>query len=100
VRLRRFLVAGLLIWLPVGVTILVFKVLLDLMDELLFLLPAAYRPEPLLGLRIPGLGAILALLVLFFTGVLAANLLGRRLVVWYESALDHIPIVGAPFMVP
>jgi len=93
VRLRRFLAAGLLIWLPVGVTILVFKVLLDLMDELLFLLPAAYRPEPLLGLRIPGLGAILALLVLFFTGVLAANLLGRRLVVWYESALDHIPIV-------
>lgn len=92
-RLRRFLVAGLLIWLPVGVTILVFKVLLDLMDELLFLLPAPYRPESLLGFRIPGLGAILALLVLFLTGVLAANLLGRQLVVWYESALNRIPLV-------
>ena len=92
-RLRRFLMAGLLIWLPVGVTILVFKVLLDLMDELLFLLPVAYRPETLLGFRIPGLGAILALLVLFLTGVLAANLLGRQLVVWYESALGRIPLV-------
>ena len=92
-RPRRFLVAGLLIWLPVGVTILVFKVLLDLMDELLFLVPAGYRPEALLGFRIPGLGAILALLVLFLTGVLAANLLGRQLVVWYESALGRIPLV-------
>lgn len=92
-RLRRFLVAGLLIWLPVGVTILVFKVLLDLMDELLFLVPVAYRPDALLGFRIPGLGAILALIVLFLTGVLAANLLGRQLVVWYEAALGRIPLV-------
>jgi uncharacterized membrane protein len=93
VHLRRYLVAGLLIWLPIGVTILVFKVLLDLMDELLFLVPVAYRPETLLGFRIPGLGAILALIVLFLTGVLAANLLGRQLVVWYESALSRIPLV-------
>lgn len=92
-HLRRYLVAGLLIWLPIGVTILVFKVLLDLMDELLFLVPVAYRPETLLGFRIPGLGAILALIVLFLTGVLAANLLGRQLVVWYESALSRIPLV-------
>jgi uncharacterized membrane protein len=93
VRLRRFLAAGLLIWLPVGTTILVFKVLLDLMDGLLFLVPVAYRPETLLGFRVPGLGAILALIVLFVTGVLAANLLGRQLVVWYEAALGRIPLV-------
>ena len=92
-RLRRYLVAGLLVWLPVGVTILVFKVLLDLMDRLLFLIPAAYRPDTLLGFRIPGLGAVLALIVLFATGVLAANLLGRRLVLWYESLLNRIPLV-------
>ena len=92
-HLRRYLVAGLLIWLPVGVTILVFKVLLDLMDELLFLIPAAYRPETLLGFRIPGLGAILAFIVLLTTGVLAANLFGRRLVLWYESLLNRIPFV-------
>jgi uncharacterized membrane protein len=93
VRARRFLVAGLLIWLPVGVTVLVFKVLLDLVDELLFLVPVAYRPETLLGFRIPGLGALLALIVLFSTGVLVANLLGRQLVGWYEALLGRIPLV-------
>jgi uncharacterized membrane protein len=83
-HLRRYLVAGLLVWLPVGVTILVFKVLLDLMDAVLFLVPLAYRPETWLGFRLPGLGALLALVVLFVTGVLAANLLGKQLVVWYD----------------
>jgi len=96
-RLRRYLVAGLLVWLPIGVTILVFKVLLDLMDQLLFLVPLAYRPETLLGFRIPGLGAVLALVVLFATGVLAANLLGRRLVVWYEALLGRIPLVRSVY---
>jgi uncharacterized membrane protein len=92
-RLRRYLVAGLLIWVPVGVTILVFKVLLDLMDRVLFLIPFAYRPETLLGFRVPGLGAILAFAVLFLTGALVANLFGRRLVTWYESVLARIPLV-------
>jgi uncharacterized membrane protein len=96
-RLRRYLVAGLLIWLPVGVTILVFKVLLDLMDRVLLIVPEMYRPETLLGFRIPGLGAILALIVLLATGVLAANLLGRQLVVWYESLLGRIPLVRSVY---
>jgi uncharacterized membrane protein len=96
-RLRRYLVAGLLIWLPVGVTILVFKVLLDLMDRMLFLIPFAYRPETLLGFRVPGLGAILAFIVLFATGILAANLFGRRLVFWYESWLGRIPFVRSVY---
>lgn len=92
-RTRRYLVAGLLVWLPVGVTVLVFKVLLDLMDQILVLVPQAYRPEALLGFRIPGVGAVLALLVLFGTGVLVANLLGRQLVQWYEGWLGRIPLV-------
>jgi uncharacterized membrane protein len=96
-RFRRYLVAGLLVWLPVGVTILVFKVLLDLMDRLLFLVPAAYRPETVLGFGIPGLGAILALVLLLITGVLAANLFGKRLVVSYESLLDRIPFVRSVY---
>lgn len=96
-RLRRYLVAGLLVWLPVGATILVFKMLLDLMDQLLFLLPPGLRPEVLLGYRIPGLGAILAVFVLLATGLLAANLLGRRLVALYESLLSRIPFVRAVY---
>jgi uncharacterized membrane protein len=92
-HVRRYLVAGLLVWLPIGVTILVFSLLFDLMDRLLLLLPPGWRPEQLLGFRIPGLGAILAVIVLLLTGVLAANLLGRRLVTSYESLLARIPIV-------
>jgi len=93
VRIRRYIVAGLLVWLPVGATILVFTLLLDLMDRLLVLIPPPYRPEALLGFRIPGLGAILALVVLVVTGFLVANLLGRRLVTSYESLLGRIPLV-------
>ena len=93
VHLRRYLVAGLLVWLPIGATIVVFSFLLNLMDRLLLLLPAAYRPEALLGFRIPGLGAILAAIVLLATGILAANLFGRRLVTSYESLLARIPLV-------
>lgn len=96
-RLRRYLVAGLLVWLPIGVTVLVFKVLLDLMDRVLVLVPQAYRPETLLGFRIPGLGAVLALVVLFATGVLVANLLGRQLVYWYEAVLGRIPFVRSVY---
>jgi len=97
VRLRRYLVAGLLVWLPIGATILVFSLLFDLMDRLLLLLPAAYRPEELLGFRIPGLGAILAAVVLLTTGMLAANLFGRRLVTSYESLLGRIPLVRSVY---
>ncbi len=92
-RIRRYFVAGLLVWLPIGATILIFTLLLDLMDRLLLLLPPAFRPEVLLGFRIPGLGAILALIVLVVTGLFAANLLGRRLVKFYESVLQRIPVV-------
>jgi uncharacterized membrane protein len=93
VRIRRYFIAGLLVWLPVGATILVFTLALALVDRLLFLLPPPWRPEALLGFRIPGLGLILVLIVFVVTGVLAANLLGRRLVKSYESVLARIPFV-------
>jgi len=100
-RLRRYLIAGLLIWLPLGATIVVFRLLLNLMDRLLFWLPAQYRPEALVDLPIPGLNAgvaaALALLVLFMTGVLGANLLGRRLVGFYEGFLNRIPVVRSVY---
>ncbi len=97
VRIRRYLVAGLLVWLPIGATILVFSLLLDLMDRLLVLIPPPFRPEAWLGFNIPGLGAILALLVLVVTGVLVANLLGKRLVHTYESFLGRIPLVRSVY---
>jgi uncharacterized membrane protein len=96
-HIRRYLVAGLLVWVPVGATILIFKLLLDWIDRLLFLIPHAYRPEMLLGFRIPGLGAIVAFIILFLTGMLAANLVGKRLVGWYEGFLGRIPLVRSVY---
>jgi uncharacterized membrane protein len=97
IRLRRYLVAGLLVWLPVGATILIFRLLLDVMDRLLFLIPAPYRPAELLGFNIPGLGAILAVIVLLTTGIFGANLMGRRLVSLYERILSRIPVVRSVY---
>lgn len=91
--LRRYLVAGLLVWVPLGVTVLVIRLLVDLMDRTLLLLPPAWRPEQLIGFRIPGLGIVLAAAVVLVTGVVVANLLGRQLVALWERFLARIPLV-------
>jgi uncharacterized membrane protein len=88
--LRRYLMAGLLIWIPLATTILIVLFLLRFMDRALLLLPAQYKEwlPP-----IPGLGAVLAVLVLLLTGFLGANLLGQRMVRLYENVLHRIPLV-------
>ena len=96
--LRRYLIAGLLIWVPLGVTLLVLMWLVDLMDSTLLLLPHQYQPETLLGMRIPGLGIVLTVVVLLVTGVVAANLFGRQLVAGWESLLSRIPLVRSIYM--
>jgi uncharacterized membrane protein len=91
--LRRYLVAGLLVWVPLGVTYLVVKWLIDLMDRSLLLLPDAYAPEAIFGARIPGLGLVLTLIILLVTGMIARNLFGRSLVNVWEGILSRIPLV-------
>ena len=91
-RLRRYLIAGLLVWMPIGVTVFVFRILLGLMDRSLALLPPQYRPDAF-GLDIPGLGVILTVLVLLITGLLTANIAGRRLVEFSERLLSRIPLI-------
>jgi uncharacterized membrane protein len=91
--LRRYLVAGLLVWVPVGATLLTFKFVLDLVDQLLTLLPAHWQPDALLGFHIPGFGTLLALVVLLTTGFLVANLIGSTLVGWWEDLMNRIPLV-------
>jgi uncharacterized membrane protein len=90
---RRYLVAGVLVWLPILATIWVVSFMLRIMDRTLLLLPPAYRPEALVGFSLPGVGALFALLVLLLTGLLVTNLIGRRLVVWGEDLLNRIPLV-------
>jgi uncharacterized membrane protein len=90
---RRYLVAGVLVWLPILATIWVASFMLHIMDRTLLLLPPAYRPEALVGFSLPGVGALFALIVLLLTGLLVTNLIGRRLVVWGEDLLNRIPLV-------
>ena len=92
-RLRRYLIAGLVVWLPLGVTVLVIRLLVNLMDKLLLLVPAPYQPENLLGFHVPGLGVVLAALIVLITGVLVANFFGRRLIAAWEALLARIPLV-------
>jgi uncharacterized membrane protein len=92
-RLRRYLVAGLLVWLPLAVTFGLLRFLIGVMDKTLNLLPAAYRPEAWLPVAIPGLGVILTIIVLLVTGLLAANIVGRSVVGGWESLLKRIPVV-------
>lgn len=91
--LRRYLVAGLLLWIPLGITFLVTRFLVGMMDQTLLLLPEQYRPESLLGFSIPGLGLVLTFVLLLVTGMLVANLLGKRLLDFWEGLLARIPFV-------
>lgn len=95
--LRRYLVAGLLVWVPLIITWWVVFSLVGLMDRTLVLIPPQYRPDELLGFHVPGLGVILALVVLVVTGVVAANILGRQLVGLWEGMLDRIPLVRSVY---
>ncbi|MBA1444171.1 MAG: DUF502 domain-containing protein [Chromatiales bacterium] len=97
VQLRRYLVAGLLVWLPLGATFFVVRLLVRWMDNSLLLVPQAYRPENLLGFAIPGLGVVLTLVILLFTGLVAANLFGRKLVSLWERVLARIPLVRSVY---
>jgi uncharacterized membrane protein len=92
-RLRRYLVAGILVWLPFVVTVIVIKFLLEIMDANLRFVPQKYLPEAWLGFPIPGLGLVLTVLVLLLTGLLAANFVGRSALRLWESLLVRIPIV-------
>lgn len=91
--LRKYFITGLLIWLPLAVTLWILDIILTTLDRTLLLLPEAWRPDQLLGVHVPGFGLILSVLVILVTGVLAANIIGERLLRWWEGLLARIPIV-------
>lgn len=90
---KRYLIAGLLVWLPLGVTIAALIFLVNFFDRSLLLLPEAYRPEAVLGFNIPGLGILLSLSLIVLTGMLVANILGSKIMHYWESLLARIPLV-------
>jgi uncharacterized membrane protein len=93
-KLKRYLAAGLLVWVPLLVTFLALRFLINLMDQSLLLVPAGLRPENLVGRRIPGLGTILTFLLLLATGALALNFFGKRIIEIWERVLARIPLVS------
>lgn len=93
--LRRYLIAGLLVWLPILVTVLVLNFLINLVDSTLLILPASWQPDQLLGVHIPGLGLLLSGVVLFITGMVVTNLLGSSMIKLWEQLLARIPVVRA-----
>jgi len=92
---RKYLITGLLIWIPLVITLWVLKLIVDTLDQSLLLLPPQWRTESFLGFHVPGLGVILTLVIVFITGVLATNFLGARLVHLWHEILHRIPVVNS-----
>ncbi len=95
--LRTYLITGLIIWLPLLATVLVVRFLIRLMDRTLVVIPPAWRPEELLGFPVPGLGVVLAFLILLLTGLLGANFVGRRVVDGWHQLMGRIPLVRSVY---
>jgi uncharacterized membrane protein len=93
-RIRRYLITGLVVWIPLVITVWVLSVLVSTMDQTLLLLPSAFRTESWLGVYVPGMGVLLTLVVVFLTGVFTANIIGQRLFSIWERAVARIPVVN------
>ena len=92
--MKKYLITGLLIWIPLVITIWVLTLVVDTLDRTLLLLPPHFRTESWLGMHVPGMGVIMTLVIVFVTGVLAANFIGERLVRLWDAILHRIPFVS------
>ena len=93
--MKKHFITGLLVWVPLGITLWVLNLTIGTMDQTLLLLPEQWRPDFFLGIHIPGLGVILTLVVVLLTGLLMRNVLGQYLWMYWEKALLHVPFVGS-----
>ena len=95
--IKRYFITGLLIWVPLVITGWVLSLIVSTLDQSLRLLPASIHPQTLVGFAIPGAGAVLTLVMILLTGLLAANFIGQKLVVWWEKLLARIPVVNSVY---
>ena len=93
--MKKHFLTGLLIWIPLVITIWVLKLVVDVLDQSLLLLPTALQTENWLGVHIPGLGTLLTLLIVLVTGVFATNFFGAQLVELWHDILHRIPVVNS-----
>jgi len=93
--MKKYLIAGLLIWIPLVITLWVLLLIFDTLDQSLLLLPETWRTEHWLGVHIPGLGAILTIVIVLGTGIFARNFFGAQLVHLWNGVLARIPVVNS-----
>ena len=91
--LRKWFFAGLLVVLPVAITVWVVQWIVGTLDQTLLILPFAWHPDRLFGVHIPGLGVLLALGILLLVGAITSNFIGRRLLAWSDRLMNRIPVV-------
>jgi len=92
--MKKYLITGLLIWIPLVITIWVLTLIVDTLDRSLLLLPEQVRKDSWLLTHVPGMGVVMTLVIVFITGVFAANFIGERLVRLWNAILHRIPFVN------
>ena len=92
-RIKTTLLSGLIIWLPIIVTIYIIRFIVDALDRLITVLPPQYQPYSLIGVNIPGTGIIICFIILILTGALANNIIGKKILLISEKILNRIPVI-------
>ena len=93
--MKKYLITGLLIWIPLVITLWVLKLIVDSLDQVLLLLPREFQTENWLGVHVPGMGVVMTLAIVLVTGLFATNLIGARLVRFWHEILHRIPVVSS-----
>jgi uncharacterized membrane protein len=93
--MKKYLITGLLIWIPLVITLWVLKLIVSALDQVLLLLPREFETENWLGIHVPGMGVVMTLVIVFLTGLLTTNLIGARLVNFWHEILHRIPVVNS-----
>jgi uncharacterized membrane protein len=93
--MKKYIITGLLIWIPLVITIWVLKLVVDVLDQTLLLLPQEFQTENWLGVHVPGMGVVMTLVIVFLTGLFTTNILGARLVRFWHDVLHRIPVVNS-----
>jgi uncharacterized membrane protein len=91
--MKKYFITGLLIWIPLAITGMVLAWIVGTLDQVILWMPQQLQPLAVFGFNIPGLGVIVTLLIILLTGLVGANVLGQRLVRYWEAVLSRIPVV-------
>jgi uncharacterized membrane protein len=91
--LRRYFISGLLVWLPIWVTLIALKFMVNVLDNTMSMIPKPYQPDALLGFHVPGVGVLITVILILATGVIAANFVGRKFFGAWDALMGRIPLV-------